>query len=138
MNLAKEFEKADAISLNPGVNDSHELINKAEKEKFKLDVWRGTIRLSKVRHQHRARKTCVLVRLEVDGAPHQNPDGVKVPCPHIHIYREGYDDKWAYPIDENEFTDLNDPEQLFKDFCAYCNITNLPVVVPYSEQNQLL
>ena len=30
-------------------------------------------------------------------APHPNPHGTEIPCPHIHIYREDYDDKCAYP-----------------------------------------
>ncbi|HEY7442131.1 MAG TPA: hypothetical protein VH701_06920 [Vicinamibacterales bacterium] len=26
------------------------------------------------------------------GAPHRNPDDEEIPCPHLHLYREGYGD----------------------------------------------
>jgi len=138
LKLSKAFEKTDPISLNPGVDETHDLFNDTEKEQFKLDIRRGSIKLTKVTNQHRARKSCILVRLDIDGPPHQNPDGSKVPCPHIHLFKEGDDDKWVYPVDISEFSDLTDPEQVFHDFCQFCNITNPPTVAPYAEQNQLL
>jgi len=89
---------------------------------FLLDLWRGTIRLSKLRYQTRGRKVIVLVRLDINGSPHTNPDGTRLDGTHLHVYREGYEDRWAYPIDTSIFRDVYNIQQSFEDFCRYCNI----------------
>ncbi|MGG7049078.1 MULTISPECIES: DUF6978 family protein [unclassified Campylobacter] len=42
---------------------------------------------------------------------------------HLHIYIDGYDDKWAFPISEFGFSDCDDKfmEQI-EQFCKYANI----------------
>ena len=74
------------------------------------------------------RTAIVLVRLDVNGAPHTNPDGEFLSGAHLHLFREGYDDKWAYPVDPKTFTLLSDPSKTFHDFCAYCRIESPPPV----------
>ncbi|MDE3963189.1 DUF6978 family protein [Glaesserella parasuis] len=56
-----------------------------KKETFNLDVTRGYIALEKITFQTRARKAIVLVRLDIEGPPHRNPDGEEIICPHIHL-----------------------------------------------------
>jgi len=124
--MRKRFVNPIVISIPAGTDQTHELIGDDNREPFLLDLWRGTIRLSKVKYQTRGRKVIVLVRVEVDGAPHTNPDGKMIACPHIHLYREGYEDRWAFSIDQNEFTDPNDIGQTFNDFCRYCNVNPIP------------
>lgn len=46
--------------------------------------------------------------------------------PHIHVYREGFDDKWAYQIPSGVFSDLSDRWQTLVDFMKYCNIIDPP------------
>src|SRR5438105_4348817 len=70
------------------------LVSVDRAEEFVLDVRRGRIDLAKVTHQNRARQVVILVRLDLGGPPHRNPDGVEVPCPHLHVFREGFGDKW--------------------------------------------
>jgi hypothetical protein len=124
--MAKSFEGSAPISIPPGADETHDLIGADRHERFLLDIWRGKIRLSKLKCQTRGRKVIVLVRLDVDGAPHTNPDGSQLPGTHLHLYKEGYDDKWANPIDPTRFGKLGDVQQTLRDFCAYCNIDNLP------------
>ena len=93
---------------------------------FQLDIRRSRFDLKKGTNQTRARKTIVLVRLDYGGAPHRNPDGVEVPCPHLHIYRSGYGDKWAYPILKNQFGNIDDFRQTLDDFMTFCNVTERP------------
>ncbi len=69
-----------------------------KRENFILDINRGRIKLTQATFQNRARQAIVLLRLDIDGPPHTNPDGAELACPHLHIYREGYGTKWAYPI----------------------------------------
>lgn len=64
------------------------------REHFLLDLHRARINLSKVKFQKRARQVVVLARLDLGGA-HRNPDGIEVPAPHLHLYREGFGHKWA-------------------------------------------
>lgn len=77
----------------------------------------------KVTYQNRARQVIPLARLDLNGPPHRNPDGSELPCPHLHLYREGYGTKWAIPVPTNDFTDLTDIWTSFSDFMRYCNIT---------------
>ena len=68
-----------------------------EKESFFVNINRGRTSSLKVTYQTRARTVIPLARLDV-GASHQNPDGMHIGSPHLHIYREGFADKWAYEL----------------------------------------
>ena len=96
------------------------------REQFVLDMSRGRINLLKGTYQNRARQTVILARVDFGGAPHRNPDGVEVPCPHLHRYREGYGDKWAEPIPP-EFGSADDLWNLLNRFLEYCNVTQPPL-----------
>jgi hypothetical protein len=124
--MRKTFEQPVSISIQPGSDQTHELIGDDKKERFLLDIGRGTFRFSKLKYQTRGRKVIILVRLDIDGSPHTNPDGMKIDGYHIHIYRQGYEDKWAYRIDPDAFPDISNMQQTFYDFCQYCNIINPP------------
>lgn len=124
--MAKTFAEQSAISIPPGTDETRGLIGAAPKERFLLDIWRGTLRLSKYRYQTRGRQVFVLVRLCIDGAPQTNPDGTRLTGSHLHVYREGYDDKWAQPLDASRFSDPTDIARTLEDFCSYCNIQGLP------------
>jgi hypothetical protein len=97
-----------------------------KREQFLLDLSRGRIDLLKVKMQNRGRHVVVLVRLDVGGAPHRNPDDEEIPAPHLHVYREGYGDKWAIPVPAEHFRDTNDVWATLEDFLRYCNITQPP------------
>lgn len=68
----------------------------------------------------------VLARIDIGGAPHRNPDDTELPCPHIHLYREGFGDRWAFPVNPDEFADTTDPWQTLMDFLRFCNVTRPP------------
>ncbi|MDG6473849.1 hypothetical protein QAZ13_06585 [Glaesserella parasuis] len=99
-----------------------------KKETFNLDVTRGYIALEKITFQTRARKAIVLVRLDIEGPPHRNPDGEEIICPHIHLYREGYGDKWAYPLPDELKSVLDRPYELLDKFMDYCHIIGKPMI----------
>lgn len=102
------------------------LICTNKREKFSLDITRSRIDLLKETKQIRGRQVIVLVRLDVGGAPHRNPDDEEIPSPHLHIYREGFGDKWACAVPSDKFSNLSDPWQTLYDFMKYCNIVGLP------------
>ena len=129
IRMAKHFVRPPAaISIPSGVDETYELAGLDDRERFLLDVWRGTLRLTKLKFQNRVRTVVVLVRLDVDGAPHTNPDGQKLLGTHLHVFREGFDDKWAYAVDGAVFTLLSDPGTTFQEFCAFCKIESPPPV----------
>lgn len=98
------------------------------REQFLLDVSRGRIDMAKVKMQNRARQVIVLVRLDLAGAPHRNPDGEEIPCPHLHVYREGFADKWAAPLPQDRFPTPADVWATFGHFMDYCNVTKPPQI----------
>lgn len=104
------------------------LISKDKKESFWLDVRRGRIDLLKGTYQNRARQAIVLVRLDFGGASHRNPDEVEIESPHLHLYREGYGDKWAIPLPDGAFTDTENLLSMLGDFMRYCNISEPPKI----------
>lgn len=88
-------------------------------EKFLLDMYRGRVNLLKGTYQTRARSTIILARLDFGGQPHRNPDGEEIPSPHLHLYREGYEHKWATALDASLFvgTDMIDYWPHFRSIC---------------------
>lgn len=110
------------------------------REKFQLDISRGRIRLAKCTYQERYQSINILVRLDLDGPPHPNPDVNVVPLkflapyngqtlkpPHLHLYVEGFLDKWAIPL-PTDFTAPNDLFTTFQEFCTFCNISLMPLI----------
>lgn len=88
----------------PGQRVRVELESLDGQERFILDMHRGKIDLMKGTYQTRARSAIPLARLDFGGAPHRNPDGAEVSSPHLHLYREGYDLRWAVALDPSQFT----------------------------------
>jgi hypothetical protein len=98
--IAMEKQCVESKSLlfpEPGGRLAIALASLDKRENFTLDITRGQIKLTKAAYQNRARQALILMRLDLDGPPHRNPDDQEIPCPHLHIYREGYGDKWAFP-----------------------------------------
>ena len=96
------------------------------REQFFLDIRRSRINLAKGSYQNRGRRVTILARLCFGGAPHPNPDGQEIGSPHIHRYREGYGDKWAYPLPAANFPNPANQWATFQDFLHFCNITEPP------------
>jgi hypothetical protein len=98
------------------------------REHFLLDLSRGRIDLLKVKMQNRGRQVVALVRLDLGGAPHRNPDDQEIASPHLHVYREGYGDKWAVPIPQEHFRNVTDIWITLEDFLRFCNVTQPPLI----------
>ena len=123
--LAMEKHSIDGTYRSFMKNDYRfeiELASKDKKEEFVLNYRCHQINLEKRNHQLRSRKVIGLARLDLNGPPQRNPDGKKIGVNHLHLYREGFALKWAFPIPEDKFSDTNDIEQTCEDFFVYCNI----------------
>lgn len=118
----------DQVWLFPGPGErlSIPLISQDKRENFMLDVTRSQIKLTKATYQNRVRQSIILMRLDIDGPPHRNPDESEVLCPHLHIYREGYGDKWAVVAPPGIYNSSMNLFSLFQAFMRHCNITEPP------------
>ena len=121
---------------NPGEKLVLESVSVDGADRFHVDVFRGAICLTKATHNLRVRKAIPLLRLDLDGRPHRNPDGQDVGRTHLHVYREGYGDAWAYalpgpvpePLPPFELTDYSDLGGALDYFLVYCRITSRPTL----------
>jgi hypothetical protein len=139
MNITQA--EADALIAMPKIRTSDEpwnypslggaisvpLVSPDKRENFLLDIRKGRIDLSKGSYQNRSRQVIILVRIDFGGSVHRNPDGAEVQCPHLHLYREGYGDKWATPLPA-DFSDTVDAMNLLDAFMRYCNIIEPPII----------
>lgn len=102
----------------------HEIKSNNGKEKFVLAIVHNTKRPLKCNYTTLYNGSTVLLRVDTEQAIHTNPDGTDVPAPHIHIYREGYEDRYAYPLPES-FSDHTDLVRISYDLLRYSNVINI-------------
>jgi hypothetical protein len=107
-----------------GGNVEIPLISRDGREFFSLDISRKRIALT-TKFQTRARQSLVLARLDFN-SPHRNPDDTEVGVPHLHLYCEGYGDKYAYEIPSGMLSKPTDVQQTLQDFMRYCTIVSPP------------
>ncbi|MPZ69909.1 MAG: hypothetical protein GEU71_10310 [Actinobacteria bacterium] len=125
--LNKEFVDWTPLLLPPGADPTRELASEDHRETFLFDVHRASLKLTKVKYQTRGKRIFVLARIDIDGAPHTNPDGERISGTHIHNYREGYEDKWAAELDPSLFSLPTDLGQAYIDFCRFCKSQTRPL-----------
>lgn len=124
----KEFVQPRVIELYPGADYARDLLGLLSNEEFLLDVSVGKRGRLKVKYQTRGRRIVILARLDVNGSTHRNPDGQLIGRDHIHFYREGYGDKWAYPLEELSNVDTADFPDVLAWFMQRCGIRNSPPI----------
>jgi hypothetical protein len=113
-----------------------------KRENFLFDIYRGSIRITKITYQNRVRKSYILRRLDLDGPTHVNPEveviplsflepynGKEIPTPHLHIYVEGYGEKWAIPATDLLVTENKDIFEMMEQFFTYCHVKQLPIII---------
>lgn len=142
IRLEKKVTTAEILWFpEPGKTLSFPVSSLDDRETFLFDVNRARIKISKCTYQERYRQVDVLVRLDIDGPPHRNPEASTVPlpylatynsseilCPHLHLYVEGFMDRWAIPAPTNEFPRTTDLYGTMQDFFSYCHLIQPPKV----------
>jgi len=127
IQMQKRFQKDNVIHL--GSAWSRDIISIESKDIFILHYNLSSIDIRKFSYHKTYRKTIPLLRF--DFKRHTNPDGKIFKGAHVHIYREGFDDKFAFPvseigIDENNLT----KDKVLESFLQYCNVINSPNIIP--------
>lgn len=140
INLLKQIINLDSFSIpRQGEKDTIDMVSVySEKDKFIVDFNRsGRIRKDKYTLQLRYGKDKGLIRIDVGGPDHTNPDGTIVHCPHIHMQKDDNSkwDAWAYSIPQ-VFGNVNDRIDTLKQFLVYCNTNNVDSINIY-EQSEM-
>lgn len=95
-------EKVTETSINfpkAGNKIEFDVIAIENKNKFTINIYRGSINKQKCTYQGRtAINNIPLLRLDVTKSSHINPDGTKIEGTHLHIYREENDINYAIPF----------------------------------------
>jgi hypothetical protein len=102
------------------------LISCDKKHRFLLDIHSSRVLISKYSFQTRL-NIILLLRLDIDGRPHVNPDGTDVGRTHIHRYRAGSGLDWAEPLPE-PFGKTDEVLSLLHFFMDTCTIVNKPKI----------
>ena len=128
----------------------HELALKGKgsltKTAYVVHINRKGCIFKRITYLNRLDKTSIiLARLDIDTKPHHNPDGSKIGGTHLHLFQEGYGDKWAFALDDvkhiQKILPTYQPFQIideefldnFQRFAAFCGFINLPYLVPVLE-----
>jgi hypothetical protein len=94
---------------------------------YLLDFYRGSFELTRYTYNKRYRQSLILLRYD-SGGRHTNPDGVTFDGPHVHIFREGFNDKFAYPISDLNIEDTNSIDEVLDKLLQFCNVIKRPVI----------
>ena len=135
--MTKEFAEGDLLEFSntQPMRYQRALVSLDRRERFLLDVERGRRKRTRLRYQTRGREVIVLARFEIDGPDHINPPnaphrpGQRIPCPHMHLYVEGFEDRVAYAVPEVSDLHVSDPHNglsLLEDFLRFCGVQNWP------------
>lgn len=140
--LPKKPKSSDPLTFpHAGGKLLAEFVSFDGRETFLFNINRASIEVSKCTYQKRARQVEILRRLDVGGSVHPNPEvanvpldfllpynGIEIPCPHLHIYVEGYADKWAIPAPADLVNPNADLFTVMESFLKYCNVQELPYI----------
>lgn len=124
------------LTNSTSMDQDWELLSHDRREEFILTIERGRRKTARLKYQTRARKVIVLARLDLNGSPHRNPigqpyrPGELLAHSHLHLYREGYDDRIAYLLDEFSgfrFTFSDDLSALIQ-FLTFIRLEPIPPI----------
>jgi hypothetical protein len=128
LSLEKTFDAADTLILGPPpASWSRGLTAPSTRDKFILDFRRSGFEITKYSYNKRYRQTIIMVRY-CSTVRHTNPDGVTFDGPHVHLFREGFDDKFAFPVSEMGVDSGDAMDIVLIKLLRYCNVSGIPVI----------
>lgn len=127
--IAKEITSANVLVIpTTGTQADWEATSITGREHFYLHMRRGRKVVTQQTLQERFESNEILLRLDIDGPTHSNPDGTVVPTPHLHVYRAGFDDKWAFHVPAELDVSGGSPTEVLLQFLGYCGVAPIPPV----------
>jgi len=128
LGYKKKFKTDDLIDLYTP-RWERDIVSIESGDTFILNYHHGIINFEKYTFNNR-HPFIVLLRFDSMGT-HTNPDGdgKSFRGPHVHIYREGFGDKIAFPVSEIGLDENNlKREAVLPVFLRYCNIQSHPPI----------
>lgn len=110
------------------INERQDIVSFRLGIKYIITIKRGNIEIDRFSISIIFQDTHhTLVRLDVKGGTHNNPDGTTAPNTHIHIYNNSYDkkDRFAYEINLQEFPNIYEIYNAYMAFLDYTNVKEL-------------
>ncbi len=106
---------------------------------YLIDINKKQATLERVTFQGRHRVNIILLRMDIGTKPHTNPDKTLISGNHIHIYKDGYHDTFAYELNDPVLNELNpafdltkfktkNHTNLFIAFSEFCNFDQCPII----------
>ncbi|MCM8568624.1 hypothetical protein NE848_04490 [Gramella jeungdoensis] len=125
----KQFsDLINPLKLGPApISWTREIKGVNSKNLYLLDFYRGSFELSRYTFNKRYKQSIIIFRYD-NGGRHTNPDGKSFDGPHIHLYKEGYNDKFAYPIEDIGIDNSDSMEEVLNKILHFCNIKKIPSV----------
>ena len=127
LKLPKKFLTTDKLEISIAPSSwTRKVISIDNEYEFLLDFYRGRYDLTRFTINKRYKTNIVLLRFD-SGGTHKNPDGKIIRGAHIHLYKEGYEDKFAYPV--SDFGILESDigiEKVFTKLLNFCNFVEMP------------
>lgn len=133
--LEKTFENNSALQISPPpISWTQKIRSIRTSDVFLLDFRYNSQIVLKYTFNKRHRTSIVLLRYDSHGR-HTNPigpnlgyDGHTFNGPHVHIYKEGFDTRYALPVEAlNLVEGGHSIYDAFSAICRHCNIKNPPV-----------
>lgn len=139
LQLPKVFVDQNPIefTLTEPMDNERILRSSDRREEFILTMERGNRNRLRLKYQTRARKVLILARLELNGPRHKNPPespyrpGGWISETHLHLYREGFEDRIAYELqDAPDWVDSDSTDGIaaLESFLRFCAITQWPPI----------
>jgi len=133
--MLKEIISKEIIFPNSGDKKDVSIVSQDQKYLFIMSINRSSTINEKrcsyiVRNKANGKN---LLRLDVNGPAHRNPNGERIECPHLHIYKEEFSDgnlPFAIEFDVNDDSLIESCLRFLSEF----NVINVPLII---EQNQL-
>ena len=129
LRVKKKFLFQSKLNLDQPFNITETLVSDEHGDIFKIDLRQGRIELLMININYRANECVVLCRLDIDDRTHKNPDGKKIVEPHIHLYKEGFGSKFAYPAKNFGFIDFSNSLSSINKFFDFCNIDKTKISI---------
>ena len=124
------------LTTSMPMDQDWDLISHDRREEFILTIERGRRKTIRLKFQTRARSVIVLARLDINGSPHRNPSaqpyrpGELLTHSHLHLYREGFDDRVAYLLNEVPAFAVSfaDDESALAQFLQFSAVDPIPAI----------
>lgn len=102
LNMLKRTLIETVLFPKSGAVTDFKIAGDTNRDVFVVHIRHSEIRKNKYEFHARVLKDSVLLlQLHIgDTLVHQNPDGEKITGSHWHIYKEGYNNAWAFPADD--------------------------------------